>query len=170
MKAGCAPIGSSGALGVCGGRRPQCHQRPAPERERDLPVTARGDFWFEIYMERLNALRFVDLLTHFMRVRKSPVFLIVDGHPTHIVKVVAQYVQRLAGRLELHFLRGYAQELNPDEFVLWNQLKRQIAQQDPVATRQSLRSPVLSDLATIQSHPSLIRSFFPAPSVAYTRD
>jgi DDE superfamily endonuclease len=68
-------------------------------------------------MERLNALRFVDLLTHFMRGRKSPVFLIVDGHPTHIVKVVAQYVQRLAGRLELHFLRGYAQELNPDEFV-----------------------------------------------------
>lgn len=120
-------------------------------------------------MERLNALRFVDLLTHFMRGRKSPVFLIVDGHPTHIVKVVAQYVQRLAGRLELHFLRGYAQELNPDEFV-WNHLKRQIAQQDPVATRQSPRSPVLSDLATIQSHPSLIRSFFHAPSVAYTRD
>ena len=51
-------------------------------------------------------------------------FLVLDGHPAHIAKVVAQYVQRLTGRLELHFLPGYAPELNPDEFV-WNHLKRQ---------------------------------------------
>jgi hypothetical protein len=49
------------------------------------------------------------------RESKSPVFLILDGHPAHIAQVVAQYVQRLAGRLELHFLPAYAPELNPDE-------------------------------------------------------
>ena len=59
-------------------------------------------------IERHDAARFVELLTHFMRGRKNPrVLLVLDGHPAHIAKVVAQYVQRLAGRLELHFLPGY---------------------------------------------------------------
>lgn len=80
-------------------------------------VNARGEFWYEIYTERLNAVRFVELVKHFMRGRRSPVFLVLDGHPAHSAKVVADYVQRLVGRLELHFLPGYAPELNPDEFV-----------------------------------------------------
>src|SRR5713101_4609578 len=60
-------------------------------------VNARGAFWYEIYTERLNASRFVELLKHFMRGRKSPVFLVLDRHPAHIAKVVAKYAQRLAG-------------------------------------------------------------------------
>ncbi len=61
-----------------------------------------------------------------MRRRRGPVFLVLDGHPAHIAKAVAEYVQSLAGRLELHFLPGYAPELNPDEFV-WNHLTRQVS-------------------------------------------
>ena len=49
-----------------------------------------------------------NLLKHFMRGRRSPVFLVLDGHPAHIAKVVAEYVQRLSGRLALHFLPGGA--------------------------------------------------------------
>jgi transposase len=132
-------------------------------------VNARGAFWYELYTERLNGLRFVALLAHFMRGRKGPVFLVVDGHPAHIAKVVAHYVQRLAGRLELHFLPGYAPELNPDEFV-WNHLKRQGVSKTPLRRDESLHNRVQSDLAAIQSRPALVRSFFHAPSVAYTRD
>lgn len=132
-------------------------------------VTARGGFWYESYTERLNASRFVALLTHFMRGRKRPVFLVLDGHPAHSAKLVAQYVRRLAGRLELHFLPGYAPELNPDEFV-WNHLKRQGVSKTPLRRDESLRSRVQSDLANIHSQPALVRSFFHAPSVAYTRD
>jgi len=132
-------------------------------------VTERGDFWWKTYTERLNALRFVELLKHFMRGRKSSVLLILDGHPAHIAKVVAQYVQGLRGRLELHFLPGYAPELNPDEFV-WNHLKNQGASKTPLRKDESLRSRVQADLRAIQSRPALVRSFFHAPSVAYTRD
>ena len=132
-------------------------------------VNARGAFWYEIYTERLNASRFLELLKHFMRGRKSPVFLVLDGHPAHIAKAVAQYVQSLKGRLELHFLPGYAPELNPDEFV-WNHLKGQGVSKKPLRKDESLRSRVQTDLATIQSRPALVRSFFHAPSVAYTRD
>jgi len=132
-------------------------------------VNARGAFWYEIYTERLNASRFLELLKHFMRGRKGPVLLVLDGHPAHIAKAVAQYVQSLKGRLELHFLPGYAPELNPDEFV-WNHLKGQGVSKKPLRRDESLRSRVQTDLAAIKSRPALVRSFFHAPSVAYTRD
>ena len=132
-------------------------------------VNARGAFWYEIYTERLNASRFLELLKHFMRGRKGPVLMVLDGHPAHIAKAVAQYVQSLKGRLELHFLPGYAPELNPDEFV-WNHLKGQGVSKKPLRRDESLRSRVQTDLAAIKSRPALVRSFFHAPSVAYTRD
>ena len=132
-------------------------------------VNARGAFWYEIYTERLNASRFLELLKHFMRGRQGPVLLVLDGHPAHIAKAVAQYVQSLKGRLELHFLPGYAPELNPDEGI-WNHLKGQGVSKKPLRRDESLRSRVQTDLAAIKSRPALVRSFFHAPSVAYTRD
>jgi transposase len=132
-------------------------------------VNARGEFWYEVYTERLNAARFAEFLRHFMKGRKRPVFLVVDGHPSHRAKLVAAYVQSLKGRLELHFLPGYAPELNPDEFV-WNHLKRQGVSKKPLRRNESLRARVIADLDGIKSRPLLVRAFFRAPSVAYTTD
>lgn len=168
-----AGVRSDQVLGRTWGLRGQTPEVQTSGRRQSVSaisaVTARGGFWYEIYTERLNASRFVALLTHFMRGRKRPVFLVLDGHPAHSATLVAQYVQRLAGRLELHFLPGYAPELNPDEFV-WNHLKRQGVSKTPLRRDESLRSRVQSDLANIHSQPALVRSFFHAPSVAYTRD
>ena len=102
-----------------------------------------------------------------MRNRKHPAFLILDGHPSHRARVVAQYVQSLKGRLELHFLPGYAPELNPDEFV-WNHLKKEGVSKKPLRKNESLRARVQYDLAQIKRSPALVRSFFRAPSVSYT--
>jgi transposase len=132
-------------------------------------VSAKGAFWYEIYTQRLNALGFIELLKRFMRGRKRPVFLVLDGHPAHVAKAVSNYVQSLTGRLELHFLPGYAPELNPDEFV-WNHLKRESVSKKPLRKDESLRSRVLEDLAAIKKRPTLVRAFFNAPSVAYTGD
>ena len=168
-----AGVRSDQVLGRTWGLRGHTPEVPTSGRRQSVnaisSVTALGEFWWETYTDRLNALRFVELLTHFMRGRKSRVFLVLDGHPAHVAKVVAQYVQRLRGRLELHFLPGYAPELNPDEFV-WNHLKRQGTSKIPLRRDESLRSRVQSDLMAIQSRPALVRSFFHAPSVAYTRD
>ena len=116
-----AGVRSDQVLGRTWGLRGHTPEVPTSGRRQSVSaisaVNARGEFWYEIYTERLNAVRFVDLLKHFMRGRRSPVFLVLDGHPAHGAKVVAEYVQRLAGRLELQFLPGYAPELNPDEFV-----------------------------------------------------
>ncbi len=168
-----AGVRSDQVLGRTWGLRGQTPEVPTSGRRQSVSaissVTARGEFWWELYTERLNASRFVELLTHFMRGRKRPVFLVLDGHPAHVAKVVAQYVQCLRGRLELHFLPGYAPELNPDEFV-WNHLKRQGTSKIPLRRDESLRARVQADLLAIKSQPALVRSFFHAPSVAYTRD
>jgi transposase len=168
-----AGVRSDQVLGRTWGLRGQTPEVATSGRRQSVSaisaVNARGEFWYEIYTERLNAVRFVELLKHFMRGRRTPVFLVLDGHPAHIAQVVAEYVQRLVGRLELHFLPGYAPELNPDEFV-WNHLKRQGVSKTPLRRDESLRSRVQLDLERIQSRPPLVRSFFHAPSVAYTRD
>ena len=132
-------------------------------------VNARGEFWYETYTERLNATRFIELVSHFMHRRKQPVFLVLDRHPAHIAKSVAAYVQSLKGRLELRFLPGYAPELNLDEFV-WNHLRQQGVSKTPLRQNESLKKRVESDLAEVKSRPRLVRSFFCAPSVAYTAD
>jgi len=168
-----AGVRSDQVLGRTWGLRGQTPEVPTSGRRQSVSaisaVNARGAFWYEIYTTRLNAQGFITLLTHFMRRRTGKVFLVLDGHPAHSAKVVAQYVQSLKGRLELHFLPGYAPELNPDEFV-WNHLKRQGVSKTPLRRDESLRSRVQADLAAIKAHPALVRSFFHAPSVAYTRD
>lgn len=132
-------------------------------------VNARGDFWFEVYTGRLNATLFVELLTHFMKRRRHPVFLVLDKHPAHIARLVASYVQSKRGALEIHFLPGYAPELNPDEFV-WNHVKQQGVSKKPLRRGESLRARVTDDLSSIAGNRRLVRSFFSAPSVAYVAD
>ena len=168
-----AGVRSDQVLGRTWGLRGQTPEVPTSGRRQSVnaisAVQARGDFWYEIYTERLNATLFLELLKRFLRGRKRPVFLVLDSHPAHRAKLVAQFVQQLRGRLELHFLPGYAPELNPDEFV-WNHLKRQGVSKKPLRRDESLRSRVEADLAAIRSRPALVRSFFHAPSVAYTND
>jgi transposase len=168
-----AGVRSDQVLGRTWGVRGRTPEVPTSGRRQSVSaisaVNARGAFWYEVYGERLNAKGFVTLLRHFMRRRKGRVFLVLDRHPAHMAKGVAVYVQSLKGRLEFHFLPGYAPELNPDEFV-WNHLKRQGVSKKPLRKDESLRARVTEDLAAIQSRPRLVRSFFHAPSVAYTRD
>jgi transposase len=132
-------------------------------------VNERGEFWFEVYSEKLNAAKFIRCLKHFMRGRRQPVFMVLDKHPAHIAKVVAKYVQTLKGRLELHFLPGYAPELNPDEFV-WNYLKHEGVAKKPLRRGESLRWRVYGDLCRLRYSRETVRSFFYAPSVSYTTD
>jgi transposase len=132
-------------------------------------VNALGAFWYDVYTGSFNAACFVDKLKAFMRHRRRPVFLVLDGHPAHRAKIVAAYVQSLKGRLELHFLPGYAPDLNPDEFV-WNHLRQNGVTKKPLKQNEKLKARVEEDLALIKRNPRLVRSFFRAQSVAYILD
>ena len=132
-------------------------------------VNARGGFWYQTFLGNLNSARFIEFLKMFLRSRRRPVFLVVDRHPAHIAKVVMQFVREKKGQIELHFLPGYAPDLNPDEFV-WNHLRAQGVSKKPLRRNESLRQRVEADLAKIKSLPRLVRSFFQASSVAYAMD
>jgi hypothetical protein len=62
-------------------------------------VNPQGAFWYTVYTGKMNAGRFIIFLRDFMRRRRRPVFLVVDCHPTHRAKIVADYVQSLEGEL-----------------------------------------------------------------------
>lgn len=128
-------------------------------------VNSKGAFWYETYTEKLNAETFIGFLKRFRR-RRGRVFLVVDGHPAHRAKVVARYVQGLRGKLEIHFLPGYAPDLNPDEFV-WNHLRQKGVTKVPLMKGESLRRRVDQDLTKLKRSRATIRSLFHAPSVAY---
>lgn len=167
-------IGSGAGLGRTWGEKGKTPEVPTSGQRQSInaisAVNARGAFWYEVYAGRFNATRFKEeFLQSFMRGRTRPVFLVVDGHPAHRAKIIASYITQLKGRLELHFLPGYAPELNPDEFV-WNDVKREGTSKKPLKRNESLRQRVEGDRANIKRRPALGRSFFRAPSVLYTRD
>jgi transposase len=132
-------------------------------------VSARGAFWFRTYMGGLNGELFIALLRQMMHRRRKPVFLVLDGLPAHKSAVVRDYVAATEGRLSLHFLPGYAPDLNPDELV-WSHVKRTGTARRPLQQGEKLRDRIDSELAAVRDDPTLIRSFFRAPSVAYILD
>lgn len=131
-------------------------------------VNPQGAFWWKTYSGRFNGTLFLALLKMFMK-NRGKTFMVLDGHPVHGAKMIKKYVASLKGRLELHFLPGYAPELNPDEFV-WNYLKNEGVSKKPLKKMESLKSRVTADLAAIKKRPALVKAFFCAPSVRYTTD
>jgi transposase len=132
-------------------------------------VNAKGGFWYCTYEGGLTAELFIGLLRQMMRRRMKPLHLVVDSLPAHKTKLVKDYVQSTDGRLTLHFLPGYAPELNPDELV-WSHVKRTGVARTPLRKGERLRDKIESQLAQIKLTPRLLRSFFQAPSVAYITD
>ena len=132
-------------------------------------VGPRGEFWFCTYVGGLNGELFVELLSQLMHRRKKPVRLILDSLPAHKTRLVRDYVESTEGKLSLHFLPGYAPELNPDELV-WSHVKRTGTARRPLQQGEKLAGRIDQQLADVRDDPKLVRSFFDAPSVAYIRD
>ena len=132
-------------------------------------ITSKGAFWFATYRGGLTGERFVALLRRMLRGRRKPRHLILDGLPAHKTKAVTQYVATLDGKLTLHYLPGYAPDLNPDELV-WSYAKRTGTARRPLRKGETLEAQVTQQLTAMGRQPGLIRSFFKHPSVAYITD
>lgn len=75
-------------------------------------ITAQGAMHFMVVRVGVGAEMFIEFLNKLIHRRRRPVFLIVDGHPSHRAKVVTEYVSSLKGKLRLFFLPPYSPELN----------------------------------------------------------
>jgi transposase len=132
-------------------------------------VNSKGAFWFATYEGGLSGELFVTLLRKLMSNRRKAVHLIVDGLPAHKKSVVKDYVASTQGKLTLHFLPGYAPDLNPDELV-WSHVKRTGVARRPLQKGEKLGPRIHEQLAQIGRDPTLVRSFFRHPSVRYVSD
>lgn len=132
-------------------------------------VNSKGGFWFATYHGGLNGAGFIALLRRMMKGRRRPIRLVLDSLPAHKTKAVRAYMESLQGRLTLHFLPGYAPDLNPDELV-WSYAKRTGVARNPLRAGEKLIDRVDAQLAAIKARPDLVRSFFGHPSVAYISD
>jgi transposase len=129
-------------------------------------VSRRGDFRFMGVQGRVNAEVFVDFLKRILQGMRHPIFLIVDGHPTHKAAKVRRFLESVADKLRLFFLPPYSPELNPDEYV-WNDLKNNGIGRQVITGPEQMKRAVISHLRFLQKSPLLVRSFFHAPSTAY---
>ncbi|MDR2213526.1 MAG: IS630 family transposase [Pseudomonadales bacterium] len=132
-------------------------------------VNSKGGFWFATYNGGLNGELFVNLLRRMMKGRHRAVHLVLDNLPAHKTRAVRDYVDSLSGKLALHFLPGYAPELNPDELV-WSYAKRTGVARSPLRSGEKLADRVHAQLSDIKARCDLVRSFFGHPSVAYITD
>ena len=99
-------------------------QRPVVERTGKRiscnmlsAVSARGELRFMVTPGRVGAAAFTEFLKRLVHGVTRPIFLIVDGHPSHRAKMTKRFVESLNGKLRLFFLPGYSPDLNPDELV-----------------------------------------------------
>jgi len=117
---------------------------------------------FMVTKARVTGPVFIEFLKRLLVNASSPVFLIVDGHPTHKAKRVRQFIESQEGKLR----PPYSPEINPDEYV-WNDLKNNCIGRKILTTKANLRKQVLSHLRKLQKLPALIKSFFESPTTCY---
>ena len=66
-------------------------------------VSAQGQLRFMLTKGRVTAAVFMDFLKRLLVNAPAPIFVVVDGHPTHRAKSVARFVAAQAGKLALFF-------------------------------------------------------------------
>lgn len=114
----------------------------------------------------VGAATFIAFLKRLLRDVSKPVFLVVDGHPSHRARLVSRFVEATNGRLKLFLLPGYSPELNPDELV-WNSLKNGELGRKIHTTKEQMKRTAIAHLRRLQKLPNIIRSYFQKPSTAY---
>jgi transposase len=128
-------------------------------------VSAQGEFRFMVHEGTVNAAVFKRFLQRLLIGAQRPIYLVVDGHPTHKAKLVRSFVESTGGRLKLFFLPPYAPHLNPDEQV-WAHVKRDVAKRG-VENKDHLKRLALGALRRLQKIPDRVRSFFNQPECQY---
>lgn len=151
------------------GRRPVVEVTGSRRRVNVISaISPRGRLWFRCFHGNLNAGRFVDFLRDLLRDVRGPIELVLDKHPAHVAAATRRFVHEHADRLTIHYLPGYAPELNPDEHV-WSYLKG-LFRRDPVEPGEDLTSAVHETMVQIRDDRALVRRFFDSPEVAYVRN
>jgi|SRR5271169_1076719 len=129
-------------------------------------VSAQGEFRFMVVKGRVASAQFIEFIKRLIQGTKRMIFLIVDGHPSHKSRKVANYIKTIKKRFRLFFLPPYSPELNPDERV-WNDLKNNGVGRQEISSPEQLHGAVISHLRFIQKSPDRVRGYFNNETTKY---
>jgi transposase len=129
-------------------------------------VTAQGLLRFSTYTGSFTAARFIEFCRKLLADTDGPVYLVVDGHPTHKAKAVKDFVAATEGRLKLIVLPAYSPQLNPDEWV-WKNIKHDRVGRTSVTSADEFKAKIVSALRRLQKLPHVVRAFFGDPDLHY---
>ena len=130
-------------------------------------ISPRGEMRFMVIKGGVSSEQVCEFLEKLMYHADRPVFLIWDGHPTHLSKKVKECIASFDGKLEVYTLPSYSPELNPVEQV-WNNVKNHGIGRKKVFGPDQMKSIVLGQLRRLQKLTSIVRSFFRHPDCVYT--
>lgn len=131
-------------------------------------ISPRGRLWFRCYKGTLTATRFIEFLLDLMADTSRPIVLVMDRHPAHVAASTKRFFLAYKKRISVHFLPGYAPELNPDEHV-WAALKGMF-RRDTIEADESFDAAVHLAMEAIKEDPVSVKAFFKHPEVAYVRE
>jgi transposase len=129
-------------------------------------VSAQGEFRFMVVKGRIASSQFIEFIKRLIQGTKRTTFLIVDGHPAHKSRKVANYIETIKEQFRLFFLPPYSPELNPDERV-WNDLKNNGIGRQAISSPEQLHGAVISHMRFIQKTPERVRGYFNNETTKY---
>ena len=131
-------------------------------------ISNKGELYFTCYTGSFTGPVFLAWLDRLVRHLDRKIHLIVDGHPVHRRVMVRDWLAERVDKIEMHFLPGYAPELNPVE-LLNADIKRHVAQANP-ANPAGLAAAAASHLRRRQNQPDAVKALFGKPEVQYAAD
>ena len=130
-------------------------------------ISNTGTLRFRVFDERFTGPLFLDFLKRLVRDNKGrKVILIVDGHPAHRARIVRDWVAANPTLIELHFLPGYAPELNPAEMLNQDVKTNALGRRRPLDAAE-LKSDVRRFLRSCQRQPAKVARYFHDRHVTY---
>jgi transposase len=153
---GWAPVGKTPVVGKTG-KRFSVNVMAA--------ISNKGELYFTCFTGSFTGPVFLAWLDRLVRHLDRKIHLIVDGHPVHRRVTVRDWLAQRGEKIEMHFLPGYAPELNPVE-LLNSDIKRHVAQANP-ATPADLSAAAASHLRRRQNQPEIVKALFGKAEVRY---
>jgi transposase len=129
-------------------------------------ISPKGQMHFSFLAGNLNSALFIDYLKNLMNDTEGPIFLIVDGYPSHKSKETLEFVKSTEGRLNIFFLPPYSPELNPDEWV-WKSIKYDRVGRMASRSESEMCNGISRAVEILKSRADLVKSFFRDPDLSY---
>jgi transposase len=129
-------------------------------------ITGRGSLRFMIYDGAMDQKLLIDFMRRLVKDAGRKVFLILDNLKVHHGKLVATWLEKNKGKIEVFYMPPYAPEINPDEY-LNHVLKKNVHSGIRPRTKTDLHHKTESFLRRMQHNGDKVKKLFRHPRLVY---